>query len=313
MMNLNIYFVFIASRGLGKSYLTALFCVVRCILYPGTTVILAAGTKKQAGMIITEKIEMMKRQSVVLDAEIEIIRDTSSEISCEFKNGSIIQATVSGDGGRGLRGNILIIDEYRIVKYNDLNTVLKPMLTAPRTPGFTFKPEYSDYPIEENKELYLSSAWYKSEWSYKKFKDTLQSMLEGGGEHFCCDIPYLCSLDNKLITKKKLNEDRKSLGKFQFDMEYCGFWHGENEKSFFKFAEINECRVLQTPFYPLTELEILNNTNVKDKNKKYKKQKGEIRIIGADIAIESGEANDNSIYTLLRMLPDGDRYKSEVL
>ncbi len=91
------------------------------------------------------------------------------------------------------------------------------------------------------------------------------------------------------------------------------FWHGENEKSFFKFAEINECRVLQTPFYPLTELEILNNTNVKDKNKKYKKQKGEIRIIGADIAIESGEANDNSIYTLLRMLPDGDRYKSEVL
>ncbi len=222
MMNLNIYFVFIASRGLGKSYLTALFCVVRCILYPGTTVILAAGTKKQAGMIITEKIEMMKRQSVVLDAEIEIIKDTSSEISCEFKNGSIIQATVSGDGGRGLRGNILIIDEYRIVKDKDLNTVLKPMLTAPRTPGFTFKPEYANYPIEENKELYLSSAWYKSEWSYKKFKDTLKSMLEGGGEHFCCDIPYLCSLDNKLITKKKLDEDRKSLGKFQFDMEYCG-------------------------------------------------------------------------------------------
>ena len=95
---------------LGKSYLTALFCVVRCILYPETMVLLSAGSKKQAGMIITQKIEMMRRQSVVLNAEIEDIKSTSDEISCIFKNGSVIQAIVSGDNGRGFRGNILIVD-----------------------------------------------------------------------------------------------------------------------------------------------------------------------------------------------------------
>ena len=34
MMNYN-YTAFFASRGLGKSYLTALFAVIKCILYPG--------------------------------------------------------------------------------------------------------------------------------------------------------------------------------------------------------------------------------------------------------------------------------------
>ena len=76
MMNNHNLFVFIACRGLGKSYLTALYCVVRCILYPGTTVCIASGSKQQAGMIITEKIEAMRRQSPALNAEIEDIDKT---------------------------------------------------------------------------------------------------------------------------------------------------------------------------------------------------------------------------------------------
>lgn len=35
MMDRCIIFVFIACRGLGKSFLSAVFCCCRCILYPG--------------------------------------------------------------------------------------------------------------------------------------------------------------------------------------------------------------------------------------------------------------------------------------
>lgn len=42
MMNYN-YTAFFASRGLGKSFLTALFCVIKCILYPGTKIVVASG------------------------------------------------------------------------------------------------------------------------------------------------------------------------------------------------------------------------------------------------------------------------------
>ena len=200
-------------------------------------------------MIITEKIREMERKSVVLKTEILNISTNNQEIKCEFRNGSVIQATVAGDGGRGLRGNVLIIDEYRLVKKDDIDLVLKQFLTAPRLPKFLSKPEYkNNYPLEPNKELYLSSAWYKSHWSYDKFLDILIGSLDGSKNAFCCDIPYTCSLDHNLVLKEKIDEDRSSIGEVKFEMEYCALWFGENEKSYFKSDEINQCRVLKIHF-----------------------------------------------------------------
>lgn len=48
MMNISVVFVFIATRGIGKSYLSAVFCVVRCVLYPGTKICVVSGTRGQA-------------------------------------------------------------------------------------------------------------------------------------------------------------------------------------------------------------------------------------------------------------------------
>ncbi|WP_242825947.1 hypothetical protein [Metaclostridioides mangenotii] len=58
MMDNNRVFTFLASRGLGKSYLTAVYCVTRCLLYPGTKVIISSKTKTQAKGIIVEKLMM---------------------------------------------------------------------------------------------------------------------------------------------------------------------------------------------------------------------------------------------------------------
>lgn len=312
MMNKCNKFVFIACRGLGKSYLTALFCVVRCILYPGTKIILASGNKKQAGLIITEKITEMRKKSIALDREIEDIKTNHDDIRCIFKNGSFIRATTSGDGARGARGNVLVVDEYRLVKKNDIDTVLKQFLTSPRRPGFLKKEKYKDYPLEMNKELFLSSAWYKSHWSWDKFYDTTEDMCNGKSA-FTCDIPYICSLDHGILMQEKIDEDRRDIGEVAFLMEYCGIWYGENEKSYFKSNEINQCRVLKRAFYPMKDEEFLDEKTRKEKEKQMQKRKGEIRIIGADIAIEGGDTNDNSIYTLMRLLPDSHGFTREVV
>ncbi|CEQ01720.1 Uncharacterised protein [[Clostridium] sordellii] len=39
------FFMFVASRGLGKSYLVAVYCCVKCILFPGIKIIVAAKDK----------------------------------------------------------------------------------------------------------------------------------------------------------------------------------------------------------------------------------------------------------------------------
>ena len=47
--------VLIAARGIGKTFIGALYLVARCILYPGTKVCIASGTRGQA-MTVIEKI-----------------------------------------------------------------------------------------------------------------------------------------------------------------------------------------------------------------------------------------------------------------
>lgn len=45
MMNINNFTYWIASRGLGKSYITAVYCCCRAILYGGSKIIVVSGTK----------------------------------------------------------------------------------------------------------------------------------------------------------------------------------------------------------------------------------------------------------------------------
>ena len=101
------------NKLLGKSFLTAVFCVVRCILYPGTKVIIVSGNKGQAGLIITEKIKEMKDKSPTLAKEIKRIRE-GDDPACFFRNGSYIRVSTSGDGARGARGNILIVENLLV-------------------------------------------------------------------------------------------------------------------------------------------------------------------------------------------------------
>ncbi|GAA0347056.1 hypothetical protein GCM10008931_42920 [Oceanobacillus oncorhynchi subsp. oncorhynchi] len=43
MMEYSYYFMYIASRSQGKTFLAAIFCCVRAILYPGTKIVVASG------------------------------------------------------------------------------------------------------------------------------------------------------------------------------------------------------------------------------------------------------------------------------
>ena len=141
------------NKLLGKSFITAIFVCCRAILYPGSKIIVASGNKDQAGLIITEKIEDLRRNYPALAKEIKKIQNNKDNVKCIFKNGSVITAIASNDGARGLRGNVLVADEFRLIKLDIINSVLKQFLTNPRKPPFLEKPEYKDYPLESNMEI----------------------------------------------------------------------------------------------------------------------------------------------------------------
>ena len=79
MMTRSTVVAFIGSRGIGKTFLSAIFCSVRCILWPGTKICIASGTRGQALNVLEKIMLELKPNSPELAAEIdEMVRDVAS-------------------------------------------------------------------------------------------------------------------------------------------------------------------------------------------------------------------------------------------
>ena len=166
MMFWSNVFVFIACRGIGKTFLSAIYCVVRCILYPGTRICIASGTRGQA-ILVLEKIQQeLKKRSPELCAEIDEketkVNNTIGQVV--FKNTSVIKVVTASDTSRGNRCNVLLLDEFRLISKFIIDTVLDKFLNYRRTPVYeelTEQERKAEYNKEKHLTLYLSSAWLK--------------------------------------------------------------------------------------------------------------------------------------------------------
>jgi hypothetical protein len=206
-MNLNTFVMIVAARGLSKSFMIAIFACARCVLYPNTKVIIASGVKKQAKLIITEKIEKELMQYPNLAREIKQVKSSSNDATVIFHNGSTIEAVTSSENSRGYRGNILILEEFRMIDEGILNTVLKPFLNVYRQPPYLKNEKYSHLK-EENIELYISSAWYTSHWMWKSMQNARDMMLKGK-DVALFSLDYLTSLHHGLLSKKRIQKERE--------------------------------------------------------------------------------------------------------
>lgn len=101
----NNHFMFWASRGLGKTWLTALFCIVRCILFPRTKICVASATRPQANEVLLKIVDDFCKNygwgSDNLNNEIESTSIGAQKAEIKFKNGSWIKVVTAADTGRG--------------------------------------------------------------------------------------------------------------------------------------------------------------------------------------------------------------------
>ena len=125
MMGTSTCFVMIAARALAKSFMIAIWACTIAILYPKSNIIICAGTKGQAKLIISEKIKReLQNMSPALKNEIEGIYDSQNNQSVMFKNGSQIIVVTANDNSRGWRGTAVIYEEFRLIKKNILLILL---------------------------------------------------------------------------------------------------------------------------------------------------------------------------------------------
>lgn len=296
-------FMYIASRGLGKTWLTALFCIVRCILFPKTKICIASSTRVQANEVLS-KIEddFMKNYgwgSDNLRREITFHTVGANKAVIEFANGSWIKVVTASDSGRGARANILLVDEFRMVDLDTINTVLRRFLTAPRQPNYLNNPEYKHLK-ERNKEFYMSSAWYASHWSFEKAKTYVENMLDGD-KYFVCALPYQIAIKEDLLIKGQVEDEmsENDFDEMKFSMEMECQWWGDTKGAFFSYDTIANRQRLKEALYPSS---VIGNSRT---FKIPELVQNERRILSIDIALMASKKhkNDASAIMINRAIP----------
>lgn len=302
--------IYLAARGAGKTFILALFCITYSILYPGAIIQIASRTRSQATEVIKQILKIINGGDVPEFIKNEILQDkvSPSEAFIKWKNGSYTAVVTAGESGRGQRAHVLIIDEFRLVDRDIIETILKKFLAVPRMPGYLSKPEYKNLPKERTKMLYASSAWYKGHWSYELVESFVINMLKNGadGGHFCCTIPYHVPYMEGLLDYERLQEDMSEAGfnEVTFRIEMEGLFYGLGSGGLYSFDDLDKNRKIKYPFYPRSY-----NYRVADKRLFIpEKRQGEVRILSADIALISSRKSKNDATSIVinQMLPLGN-------
>ena len=317
LLNMYISVVIIAGRASAKSFVIAIFSCAKCILYPNTKVVIASGSKKQASLIVKEKIrkELMPK-SENLRREIETIKTSTNDIEVVFRNGSSIVVVVGGEGALGYRSTVLIFEEFKRIPKYIVDKVLKPFqMTRPsqfRTneecEKYGVKYKENDEFLEEAVNIYISSAAPTSHWMGKLLKDTVSSKY---GDNSACMLAtdYSIALKHAIKTRAQLIEAKRSTDPITWREEYENEMLREGANSYFTYGLLTKNQTNKKAFYPRRYEDVRN----KHKNPySIPKQPGEIRILACDMAfIERSNKNDNSCFTCIRALPESMTYTSE--
>ena len=236
--------VIVAARSAAKSFIIAVYACKEAILRPGSLILVASATKKQAKLIVSEKIvkEILPR-SPLLQEEIKTIRDSQNEIEVKFKNGSSIVVVVANENVRGYRATVVIYEEFRMIVKSVIDTVLSPTLYQRQIP-FRMKnlDEYRDLG-EEPKEIYISSSWYKSHWMWDHMKLVTRDMLNKGTSILLA-MDYSIALKHEIKTRSFLIKERKKLDRVAWMIEYENQMVSENAHAYYTYEMLNRNRVL---------------------------------------------------------------------
>lgn len=191
-------------------------------------------------------------RSPILCTEIKKCNIGQNDASIYFKNGSWIKTRTSSENARSARANCIVVDEFRMVDLNILDTVLKKFLTSPREPNYIHKPQYKHL-TERNKEIYMSSAWLKSHWSWNKAQDYTLAFLDPTKKYFICGLPYQISVKEGLLSFDQIQDEmaESNFNMISFQMEMECLWFGDTDGSLFKFEELDKRRKIKSVFYPL--------------------------------------------------------------
>ena len=199
--------MFVASRGFGKSFLMAMYCTLRCILTPGTKIVVVGAAFRQS-KIIFEYMETLWRNSPILRSIFNGNDDGPRRDvdRCTMRLGeSWTIAVPMGDGSkiRGLRAHIIIADEFASISPDIYETVVSGFAAVSASPIQNVKEE-------AKKKAMMKDGLWSDELEAVQIKKGNQAIIAGTADysfkHFASYWKRYRDIINSKGEKHKLQE-----------------------------------------------------------------------------------------------------------
>lgn len=290
----------ICSRGASKSFTTGIVAVDFALLYSNCNVLITSFTLNQSNNIIDEKIdkELSNPKSGIspvlrqlrIDEWMEIKKDPNTGAKfVSFGNGSKIFAVNCGESARGVRAQVVITDECVLIKKKDYEEIIEPTLTQRQFQGRPI-----DY-FEEPKQIFLSSAKTKTNWMWKHLKNCVKEHYKNKRiKYGFFSVDIFTAVASGIQSKNQYIQRKKSVDDISFEQEYLNMFLGSNENSLFKVEDFEVNQILDKAFYVRTPEEYIEGIE-----NKYHYSNDWVRLVACDVALATGNENDNSIYLFM--------------
>jgi hypothetical protein len=324
--------MFIASRGFGKSFIMALYCILRMMFKPGTKIVVVGAAFRQS-KILFEYMENIWRNSPILRSIFSGNDDGPRRDvdRCTLRLGeSWTVAIPMGDGSkiRGLRAHVIIADEFASISPDIYETVVSGFAAVSATPIQNVKEEAKKQAMIDaglwnddleilntkmgNQAIISGTADYdfKHFASYwKRYKAIIESKGDQQklGEIFKGDVPdnfnwrdySIIRMPYELIPKGFMDDKQVSRAKATihigiYNMEYAACFVKDSE-GFFRRSLIESCVVNNTNIIVNEKALSFNATITGDPNKQY--------VFGIDPASEQ----DNFSIIVIELNPINNR------
>lgn len=307
LMGISRFICIIASRAAAKSFIIAIYACCKCIVYPGSQIVLCSATKGQSKLIVSEKIQKeLMSKSKALNREILKIKDNQNEVIVFFRNTSTITVVPASDNGRGYRSTCIIREEFRQIDKKIEDSVLSPFQII-RKPPYMTNPYYEQIKElqEESIDVYISSSWFDDGHWMWKIADRAYDGMINGEDMFLLALDESITLRHAIKSFTYMRNEKKKQDPLTWAIEFLNTRVKENTSAYFSYNMLHKNQRCKKPFYPRKHSDVrLNKKNIYA----IPKQPGEIRIVSCDMAFVEDKKNDNSVFSCMRFLPEYKTY-----
>ena len=127
------YCMLVWGRGCAKSFIAAVYCVLKCIFEPGTKILIASINFRTSRRLFNEIEKFLASPAATLAMQCFGAKmKRNDQYEWTINGGSITAIPLTGEKIRGIRANVLILDEFLLLPPDIIDNVLMPFLSSPR-------------------------------------------------------------------------------------------------------------------------------------------------------------------------------------